>query len=206
MPEAKDKKARIVILGGTGGGIHAAMKIDRLIGQFSHVDVTLISDQPNVLFYPLLPEVIGGTMQPGNAVNPIRRILQRTKVILADVRAVDTQNRQVMIHTTDDRDRLIDYDELILAQFLVPNLTRYPGLMAHTSPINSVGDALHIRKHIMKRVEMAEIEESAEKRQKLLTFAVIGSGQRACGTAEEICAMLETANPPTPSFRRRVGE
>lgn len=198
MPEAKDKKARIVILGGTVGGIHAAMKIERLIGQFSHVDVTLISDQPNVLFYPLLPEVIGGTMQPGNAVNPIRRILQRTKVILADVRAVDTQNRQVMIHTTDDRDRLIDYDELILAQFLVPNLTRYPGLMAHTSPINSVGDALHIRKQIMNRVEMAEIEESAEKRQKLLTFAVIGSGQRACGTAEEICAMLETAKPSYP--------
>lgn len=198
MPEAKDKKARIVILGGTVGGIHAAMKIERLIGQFSHVEVTLISDQPNVLFYPLLPEVIGGTMQPGNAVNPIRRILQRTQVILADVRAVDTQNRQVMIHTTDDRDRRIDYDELILAQFLVPNLTRYPGLMAHTSPINSVGDALHIRKQIMNRVEMAEIEESAEKRQKLLTFAVIGSGQRACGTAEEISAMLETAKPSYP--------
>jgi len=198
MPEAKDKKARIVILGGTVGGIHAAMKIERLIGQFSHVEVTLISDQPNVLFYPLLPEVIGGTMQPGNAVNPIRRILQRTQVILADVRAVDTQHRQVMIHTPDQRDRRIDYDELILAQFLVPNLTRYPGLMAHTSPINSVGDALHIRKQIMNRVEMAEIEESYEMRQKLLTFAVIGSGQRACGTAEEISAMLETAKPSYP--------
>ncbi len=198
MPEAKDKKARIVILGGTVGGIHAAMKIERLIGQFSHVEVTLISDQPNVLFYPLLPEVIGGTMQPGNAVNPIRRILQRTKVILADVRSVDTQKRQVVIHTTDDRDRQIDYDELILAQFLVPNLNRYPGLMAHASPINSVGDALHIRKQIMNRVEMAENEEAADKRQKLLTFAVIGSGQRACGTAEEIAAMLETAKPSYP--------
>lgn len=198
MPEAKDKKARIVILGGTVGGIHAAMKIERLIGQFSHVEVTLISDQPNVLFYPLLPEVIGGTMQPGNAVNPIRRILQRTQVILADVQGVDTQNRQVLIHTTDDRNRIIPYDELILAQFLVPNLNRYPGLMAHASPINSVGDALYIRKQIMNRIEMAEIEESFDKRRQLLTFAVIGSGQRACGTAEEISAMLETAKPSYP--------
>ena len=198
MPEAKDKKARIVILGGTVGGIHAAMKIERLIGQFSHVEVTLISDQPNVLFYPLLPEVIGGTMQPGNAVNPIRRILQRTQVILADIQGVNSQDQNVLIRTADDRERTIPYDALILAQFLVPNLNRYPGLMAHASPINSVGDALHIRKQIMNRVEMAELEESPEKRKRLLSFAVIGSGQRACGAAEEICAMLETAKPSYP--------
>ena len=65
MPEAKDKTANIVIVGGTVAAIHAAMKIERLIGQYSNIRLTLIHDQPNVLFYPLLPEVIGGTMQPG---------------------------------------------------------------------------------------------------------------------------------------------
>jgi len=67
--------------------------------------------------------------------------------------------------------------------------------MAHAIPINSVGDALHIRKQVMNRVEQAELEESDDLRERLLTFAVIGSGQRACATAEEINAMLETAQP-----------
>ncbi len=193
MPEAKDKKSRIVIVGGTVAGIHAAMKIERLIGQFTNVELTLISDQPNVLFYPLLPEVIGGSMQPGNAVNPIRRILPQTRVLLGEVQAIDTQDRRVTVRTTDGHDREVAYDELILAQFLIPNLNRYPGLLAHASPINAVGDALYIRKQIMTNVEKAELEESPEQRRRLLTFAVIGSGQRACGTAEEIAAMLETA-------------
>lgn len=201
MPEAKDKTANIVIVGGTVAAIHAAMKIERLIGQYSNIRLTLIHDQPNVLFYPLLPEVIGGTMQPGNAVNPIRRVLPQTRVILGEVAEVDSQARQVRVNLPGDRTIEVPYDELVLALFLVPNLNRYPGLMAHASPINSVGDALHIRKQIMDRVEQAELEADAATRERLLSFAVIGSGQRACATAEEICAMLETARVSYPVLR-----
>jgi NADH dehydrogenase FAD-containing subunit/uncharacterized membrane protein YphA (DoxX/SURF4 family) len=195
MPEAKDKTANIVILGGTVAAIHAAMKIERLIGQYSNVKLTLIHDQPNVLFYPLLPEVIGGTMQPGNAVNPIRRVVPQTRVILGEAREINSRDKFVRMTGIDEKSLDIPYDELILALFLVPNLNRYPGLMAHAIPINSVGDALHIRKQVMNRVEQAELEQSSELRSRLLTFAVIGSGQRACATAEEINAMLETAKP-----------
>jgi NADH dehydrogenase FAD-containing subunit len=70
--------------------------------------------------------------------------------------------------------------------------------MACASLINSVGDALHIRKQIMDRVEQAELEESPETVDRLLTFAVIGSGQRACATAEETCEMLKTARASYP--------
>lgn len=198
MPEAKDKKARIVVIGGTVAGIHAAIKIERLIGTYSHVELTLLTDQPNVLFYPLLPEVIGGTMQPGNAVNPIRRILTQTRVLLGEVQAIDSHKRMVSFKTPEGTERTLNYDQLVLAQFLIPNLNRYPGLMAHASPINAVGDALHIRKQIMNRVEQAELEESPKELDRLLSFAVIGSGQRACGTAEEIAAMLNVASTSYP--------
>jgi hypothetical protein len=128
MPEAKDKTANIVIVGGTVAAIHAAMKIERLIGQYSNVRLTLIHDQPNVLFYPLLPEVIGGTMQPGNAVNPIRRVLPQTRVILGEVMDIDSRDRRLRLAQgrTTNRWRFL-YDELILALFLIPNLNRLPG-------------------------------------------------------------------------------
>ena len=193
MPEASDKTANIVIVGGTIAAIHAGMKIEKLIGQFTNVKLTLIHDQQNLLFHPLLPEVIGGTMQPGNAVNPIRRVLPQTRIILGDMSNVDTNAKCVHVRRKYDKPLQLPYDELILALFPVPNLIGIPGLLAHSSPINSVGDALHIRKRIMDLIEAAEYTEDPVERDRLLTFAVIGSGQRPCATAVEICEMLHTA-------------
>jgi NADH dehydrogenase FAD-containing subunit/uncharacterized membrane protein YphA (DoxX/SURF4 family) len=200
MPEAKDKSANIVVIGGTVAAIHAAMKVERLIGQYTRVRLTLIHTHPNLLFYPLLPEVIGGTMQPGNAVNPIRRVLPNTRVILGEVLHLDTVNKSVsLLQNGTLKD--VPFDELILALFPIPNLTGLPGLMAHANPINSVGDALHIRKRIMDLVEEAEASDSAAERKRLLTFAVIGSGQRSCATAVEICEMLKTVEASYPILK-----
>jgi NADH dehydrogenase FAD-containing subunit/uncharacterized membrane protein YphA (DoxX/SURF4 family) len=200
MPEAKDKPAHIVVVGGTFAAIHAAMKIERLIGQYSNVRLTLVHSQPNVLFYPLLPEVIGGTMQPGNAVSPIRRVLPNTRVLLGELAAIDSANRRTRI-VQQDKTLELAYDELILALFPIPNLAGLPGLLAHGSPINSVGDALHIRKRIMDLVEQAELADDPAERGRLLSFAVIGSGQRACATAVEIGQILETAKSAYPVLR-----
>jgi NADH dehydrogenase FAD-containing subunit len=60
---------------------------------------------------------------------------------------------------------------------------------------------LHIRKRIMDLVEQAEQAEDPAERQRLLSFAVIGSGQRACATAVEIGQMLETAKTAYPVLR-----
>ena len=201
MPEATDKAANIVIVGGTVAAIHAAMKIEKLVGQFTNVKLTLIHDQPNLLFHPLLPEVIGGTMQPGNAVNPIRRVLPQTRVVLGEMSHIDTRAKCVHVRRKADKPLQQPYDELILALFPVPNLIGIPGLMAHASPINSVGDALHIRKRIMDLIEAAEYAENPGERERLLTFAVIGSGQRPCATAVEICEMLHTAKVSYPVLR-----
>ena len=200
MPEAKDKSANIVIIGGTVAAIHAAMKIERLIGQYTRVSLTLIHTHPNMLFYTLLPEVIGGTMQPGNVVNPIRRVLPNTRVKLGEVSHVDTNSKTISL-LQNGRLVGIPYDELILALFPIPNLTGLPGMMAHASPIDSVGDALHIRKRIMDSVEEAEATEDPEERNRLLSFAVIGSGQRSCATAVEVCEMLKTVEASYPILK-----
>ncbi len=201
MPEAKDKSANIVIIGGTVAAIHAAMKIERLIGQYTRVNLTLVHTHPNMLFYPLLPEVIGGTMQPGNVVNPIRRILPNTRVKLGEVSRVDTHAKIITL-LQNDRSVELPYDELVLALFPIPNLTGLPGMMAHTSPIDSVGDALHIRKQIMDSVENAEASDDPAERKRLLNFAVIGSGQRSCATAVEICEMLKTVETSYPILKQ----
>src|ERR1700731_2177872 len=155
------------------------MKIAKLLGRYSRVRVTLIHDDANMLFFPLLPEVIGGTMQPGNVVNPIRRIVPQTRVITGRLEYVDEQVKRVVVRRKNGKEINLPYAELIFALFPVPNLTGIPGMMAHASPIDSVGDALHIRKCVLDRVEEAEFTEVSAEQDGLLTFAVGGSGQRA---------------------------
>ena len=114
---------------------------------------------------------------------------------------VDEQAKRVVVRRKNGEEINLPYAELILALLPVPNLTRISGMMAHASPIDSVGDALHIRKGVIDRIEEAEIAEVAAERDRLLTFAIVGSGRRACATAVELCQMLRTAEASYPVLR-----
>ncbi len=201
MPQARDKAAEIVIIGGGFSGVHAAMKIEKLIGYYSRVRVTLIHEDANMLFSPLLPDVIGGTMQPGNVVNSISRMVPQTRVITGQLGYVDEQAKRVVVRRKNGKEISLPYSELIFAPLPVPNLTRIPGMAAHARPINSVGDALRIRKCVIDTIEEAEFAEPVAERERLLTFAVVGSGQRACATAVELCQMLRTIELSYPVLR-----
>jgi NADH dehydrogenase FAD-containing subunit/uncharacterized membrane protein YphA (DoxX/SURF4 family) len=201
-PVATDKAAEIVIVGGGFSAISAATQIEKLVGPYTHVHVTLVHDSSNMLFYPLLPEVVSGGMQPGNVVNPIRRIIPQTRVLRGELQYVNSESRQIGITRRDGREMALPYDELLLAPFLQPNLDLAPGILAHAWPIDSVGDALHIRKRALELIEDAELAQGAEARARLLTFAVIGSGQRSCATAVELCQMLKTAEVSYPILRQ----
>ena len=202
-PEARDNLTDIIIVGGSISGVSAGMRIEKLAGPYTRVNITLVHDTSNMLFYPLLPEVVGGAMQPGDVVNPIRRILPQCKVIGGRLDRVDTVAGRVVIRCRNGTLLTLGYDQLILAPFLQPNLDLAPGVMAHSCPINSVGDALHIRERILHLVEDAELADDPAERVRLLTIAVIGSGQRACATAVEAAALLRTAAVSYPVLQER---
>lgn len=203
-PEAQDKAAEIVIIGGGFSAISAALKIEKLIGPYTHVNVTLVHDSSNMDFYPLLPEVVSGGMQPGNVVNPIRRILPQTRVLRGQLCYVDDRTKRAGIKRKNGKEIALSFDALVLALFLEPNLEFAPGMINHSYPINSVGDALHIRKRVLELVEEAELAGDAAERRNLLTFAVVGSGQRSCATAVELCEMLRTAEVSYPVLREHA--
>jgi NADH dehydrogenase FAD-containing subunit/uncharacterized membrane protein YphA (DoxX/SURF4 family) len=202
VPEARDKAASIVIVGGGLSAIGAGMQLERLVGPYTRVTVTLVHDASNLLFYPLLPEVVGGIMQPGDVVNPLRRILPQCRVVAGRLEAVDADARRITIRRRQGTPLTLDYDQLILAPFLQPNLDLAPGVMAHACTVDSVGDALHIRQRIIHLIEDAEFVDDPTERARLQTIAVIGSGQRACATAVEVDAWLRTAAASYPTLQK----
>ena len=203
VPAAQDKAAEIVIIGGGFSAISAATRIEKLIGPYTRVNLTLVHESSNMLFYPLLPEVVSGGMQPGNVVNPIRRIIPQTRVLSGKLRHVNDRTKRVAIRRKNGRGSLCS---LTINRFWRCFWSRTsplsPGANTHSQPIDFVGDALHIRKRVLDLIEDAELVDDLDERRRLLTFAVVGSGQRSCSTAVELCEMLRAAEASYPVLRQ----
>ena len=58
-------KHRIVILGGGFGGVYTAMYLDRAMtaAERDKIEVTIVSSENYIVFQPLLPEVVSGTLE-----------------------------------------------------------------------------------------------------------------------------------------------
>jgi NADH dehydrogenase FAD-containing subunit/class 3 adenylate cyclase/uncharacterized membrane protein YphA (DoxX/SURF4 family) len=192
-PIPKDKPAHIIIVGGGLAALHAALKIEKLIGQYSNVKITLLHEQANFLFVPFLPEVIGGTVQPGNVVNPFRRIVQQTNIIVGHLESIDEAAKKVVAKRKNNEIIELHYDSLILALNPKSSASNISGMKAHSCPIDSVADALRIRQRVLDLVEEAEFCNDSSEQIRLLTFAVIGVGECASSIAVEISQILRAA-------------
>ena len=83
------KTTKIVIVGGGFAGLSAAMHLDKTLARRADIEVTLISRENFILFTPMLHEVVGGDLFPGDIVNPLRRVLHRVRFVEAEVRNID---------------------------------------------------------------------------------------------------------------------
>ena len=199
-PEATDTASHIVILGASFAGIHGAMRLERLLGPYTNVKLTLVNDETFFQFEPLLPEVIGGSIQPGNVVNPIRRICPRTRFIRGRVSTIDTVGRVVGVARSDGDIIEIGYDQLIVASEMQPRFSRIPGLRENAYPVATVGDALAARDRVLSQLERVETITDPERRRAELSFIVVGGGQRGCAIAAELMELLNSALVSYPSI------
>jgi NADH dehydrogenase FAD-containing subunit/class 3 adenylate cyclase/uncharacterized membrane protein YphA (DoxX/SURF4 family) len=199
-PVPRDKAADIVIIGGGLAALQAAVKVEKLIGQYSNVRITLLHEQGNFLFAPFLPEVIGGTVQPGNVVNPFRRIVQRTNVVVAHLDAINEKEQKVIAKRKNNETIELNYDSLILALTPSSHITKVPGMMDHACPFDTIADALRIRQRVLDLVEEAEMVKDADEKKRLLAFAIIGSSENAYSVAVEVSQILKSAEPSYPAL------
>src|SRR4029434_2700848 len=89
------KKTKVVIAGGGFAGLYAAKYLNKRLARRPDVEVTLISRENFILFTPMLHEVAAGDLSPGDIVNPLRRILRRVTIVVAEVQAIDLATRTI---------------------------------------------------------------------------------------------------------------
>jgi NADH:ubiquinone reductase (H+-translocating) len=169
-------KTRILILGGGFGGLYAALELEKRLGRNQAVEVTLVNQENFFLFTPMLHEVAAGDLDITHIVNPIRKLLRRTKFFQGAVEHVDLKARHVFVAHDGSHRHELEYDYLVIALGAVTNFYNLPGLEERALTMKSLGDAIFLRNRIIKNLEQADIECNSGERAPLLTFVIAGGG------------------------------
>src|SRR2546428_13105043 len=92
---ATDKRTRVLILGGGFGGVYTAMTLEKLLKDDPGVEVGLVSKENYLVFQPMLPEGISGSIGILDTISPIRRLCPNTKLYSRQVASSDLKHKVV---------------------------------------------------------------------------------------------------------------
>ena len=192
MPE--QKRPRVVIVGAGFGGLETAKALRR-----TPADITVVDRQNHHCFQPLLYQVATAALSPADVAWPIRHILraqQNATVLMADVEAVDRQQKLVRTNFGD-----IPYDYLVLATGAVDSYFGHDEWQQFAPGLKGIEDATRIRRSILIAFEQAEITTDHDEQRRLLTFVIVGGG--ATGV-EMAGAIAEVARQTLAADFRRI--
>ncbi|HEY5953719.1 MAG TPA: NAD(P)/FAD-dependent oxidoreductase, partial [Terrimicrobiaceae bacterium] len=172
-------KKRILILGGGFGGVYVAVHLGKMLteAELQETEIALVNRENYIVFQPLLPEVISGSVELNHVIAPIRRMAPRANLYTRDIESIDPIARSVTLSPGLRPTTLtLSYDHLVIAMGTRLDHSKIPGMREHASPFKYLGDALYLRNQLVRMLEEAEAEPDPERRRCLLTFVVAGGG------------------------------
>jgi len=177
----------IVIIGGGFAGTALVRALERRLPP--GWELVIVSDESYTTFSPMLPEAVGASVFPEQVVAPIRQMLGRARFIMGRVTAIDAVRRSLRCQTLAGELDLA-YEHCVLAFGNRARLDLLPGLAQHGLALKTVGDAMHIRNTVLRRLARIELEPDALVRARLGHFVVIGGGFSGVEIAGELVDCL----------------
>jgi len=129
------KQTRVLIIGGGFGGVYTAITLEKHLKASDNVEVGLISKENYLVFQPMLPEVISGSIGILDTIAPIRRLCPKTNLYTREVESIDLKNKRVMTSAGfRPQTSQLEYDHLVIAVGNITSFSGQPGLAEHALP------------------------------------------------------------------------
>jgi NADH dehydrogenase len=181
------RRPRIAVVGGGFAGVYTALALERALARRDDFELVLVNKENYFVFQPMLPEVLSGSIGILDVVSPIRRLLPRTELHVREVESIDLARREIRTAPGfRPQPHVVPYDHLVIALGTVTDFRGLRGLPEHALPFKNLGDALHLRNHVIHALEEAAIEADPALRRELLTFVVAGGGFSGVEVAAEL--------------------
>ncbi|WP_133902273.1 NAD(P)/FAD-dependent oxidoreductase [Actinophytocola oryzae] len=168
---------RVVIVGGGFAGFEAAKVLRKIVSRAgSDIEIVLVNPTDYFLYLPLLPEVAAAVVDPRRVTVSLPAALPGVRLALGSVHTVDLEGRKVAYTDPEGAERAVDYDRLVLATGSVNKLLPIPGIAEHAHGFRGVPEALYLRDHVIRQIELAAATDDAGERDARCTFVVVGAG------------------------------
>ena len=193
MAEKRTALGGVLVAGGGFAGSYVA----RLLGKRG---ATIASPENFMLFTPLLPEAASGTLEPRHVVVPLRLMCPYAELLLGRVASLDTE-RGIAHVEGDGRGWDVQYEHLVLALGAVSRTLPIPGLADHGLGFKDLADAIHLRNHVLRRLEAADSAADAATVARNLTFVFVGAGYAGVEALAELFDLVHDALRYYPRLR-----
>jgi NADH dehydrogenase len=167
-------RSRIVIVGAGFAGFTAARKLAQL--SRGGAEIVLINPTDYFLYLPLLPEVASAVLEPRRVTVSLNETLPGVRVILGHVDRFDLDGHTVSWLDPDGARWSLGYHRLVIAAGSVNKLLPVPGVTEYAHGFRGIPEALYLRDHLTRQIEMAATTRDEQERRARCTFVVVGAG------------------------------
>jgi NADH dehydrogenase len=168
------QKHCVVIVGAGFAGFNAARELSRLSG--ATTEIVVINSADYFLYLPLMPQVAGGLVEPRHICVSLPRRLPKVRFVLGTVHHVDPRQKIASWAGPEGASGQVRYDRLILTAGSVNKLLPIPGLAEYAHGFRSIAEAIYLRDHITRQLELAGVATDEAERESRCTFVVVGAG------------------------------
>jgi NADH dehydrogenase len=163
-----------VIVGAGFAGYRAARTLARLAR--GRAEITVLNPTDHFLYLPLLPQVAAGLLEPRRVTVSLSGTLPRVRLVLGEADGVDLDARTVRYTDPEGTPGTLRYDRLVLAAGSVGRLLPVPGVAEHAHGFRDLPEALYLRDHVTRQLELAAADDDPRSRSARCTFVVVGAG------------------------------
>ncbi|MCP2335798.1 NAD(P)/FAD-dependent oxidoreductase [Actinomadura rupiterrae] len=186
----------ILIVGGGYVGMYTALRLQKKLKRElkrGEVKITIVDPNSYMTYQPFLPEAAAGNISPRHVVVPLRRVLPKCTVRKARVTELNHDDGWAIVQPLAGPPERINYDYLVMAAGAVPRILPIPGLAEEGFSLKTIGEAIHLRNHVLEQLEIAESTDEVAIRRKALTFVFVGGGFAGVEAIAEVEDMVRDA-------------